>query len=173
MLITKLNRVAILALAAFLTAWFPGVSVAQPVAGDRPRQETPPPLKDEKTLSQKEQQPHNGSRGHPLPEGALARLGDIQLRHGGGIRASALAPDGKTLATAGGGIYAVILWDLQSGNVVRRLQGLQGDTFVRPCLAFSPDGTHLAYLQGPHFGYIWDLRNGAEIHRFERRDKDV
>src|SRR6478736_616462 len=149
MLITKWNQVAILAVAASWNAWAADRVLAQSATGDVPSKRTPATVDDDKSLLKIAQQPHGENRGS-FPEGALARLGDTHLRHGGGIRASALAPDGKTLATAGGGVYAVVIWDVDTGKVVRRLQGLQADTFIRPALAFSPDGTLLAYLQGPH-----------------------
>ncbi len=51
----------------------------------------------------------------PLPPGALARPGSTRWRHGGMIIGSALAADGKRLATAS--VASVAVWDLPSGNV--------------------------------------------------------
>src|SRR5438552_17577814 len=64
--------------------------------------------------------------GDALPAGAVARLGSVRWRNGAGIFAIAFAPDGKTLASAGGSPWAqqgvqsadstVRLWDVATGK---------------------------------------------------------
>src|SRR4051794_22755873 len=93
-------------------------------------------------------------RDESIPEAALARLGNA-MRHGNKIHISALAPDGKTLATVGE--RDVVLWDLKSGKIVRRLPCDRESSFYRPGLAFSPDGLRLVHSRNNEFAQVWDL----------------
>src|SRR5438876_8554252 len=52
--------------------------------------------------------------GDPLPEGAVARLGSVRLRHPG-LKDFAFLPDGKTAVTVGQDQMAR-WWDLKSGK---------------------------------------------------------
>jgi RNA polymerase sigma factor (sigma-70 family) len=120
--------------------------------------------------SSEEEQARTDRRGDLLPEGAVQRFGSARSRHGGCIRASTLAPDGKILATAGD--YSVIVWDLETGKPLHHFPCEYGMFFDRPGLSFSPDGTRLGYVRDHHVAYVWDLRTGKELRRFERRFED-
>jgi WD40 repeat protein len=103
-----------------------------------------------------------GERGPgALPENALIRLGSARLRHGGTIGVSSLSPDGKILATAGE--RAVSLWDVETGNLIRRLPFDHAGTYSRPGLIFSADGARLAHCRHSDFACIWDVKTGAEL----------
>jgi RNA polymerase sigma factor (sigma-70 family) len=95
--------------------------------------------------------------GDPLPEGTLARLGTLRLRHGGKwIRSVAFSPDGKTVLS-GGEDHAVHLWDVATGKRIRTLQG-------GPAVAFSPDGKTVASAGGEDGTVcLWDAADGKEI----------
>ena len=108
--------------------------------------------------------------GEPLPEGAVMRVGDSRMRHGGVIYASTLSPDGKTLATAGEN--SVITWNIETGKLLKRFSCAFGSTFSRPGLAFSLDGTRLGYVRSDYFACVWDLSADKEIRRFQRRYED-
>jgi len=54
--------------------------------------------------------------GDPLPEGAIARMGSMRLRHGSGIFQAAFRNDGKVLMSAGGD-GLVRFWDAATGIV--------------------------------------------------------
>src|SRR5262249_47827973 len=62
------------------------------------------------------------ARGDPLPEGAVARLGSVRLRHEGQVCCAAFSPDGKLLAS-GGLDHLIRFWDPATGKEVRKLQG--------------------------------------------------
>jgi len=115
-------------------------------------------------------QDRTDGRDDPLPEGAARRFGSARLRHGGKIYASALSPDGKTLATAGA--HSVIVWNLDTGKALHRFGCDRGNSFCGPGLTFSPDGTRLGYVRNNFFACVWDLRTGKEVRRLERRFED-
>src|SRR4051794_8981058 len=58
--------------------------------------------------------------GHPLPRGALARIGSARLSHGAQVNRLAFAPDGKILASAGQD-RTIRLWQTSTGKEVRRI----------------------------------------------------
>ncbi|HEV2971475.1 MAG TPA: M56 family metallopeptidase, partial [Pirellulales bacterium] len=81
-----------------------------------------------------------------------------------GERSLTFSPDGKMLATsishgsAGGG---VALWDVSSGRLVRRLQGLFGDAYF---LTFSPNGRQLAAsCEWNSTMCVWNLDTGEPL----------
>jgi len=70
----------------------------------------------------------------------------------------AFSPDGKTLASDTGG-GTVILWDVNSGQL---LSSLKGHTDDIPCLAFFPDGKTLATGGMDTTIRLWDVATGQE-----------
>src|SRR5262249_41227712 len=78
--------------------------------------------------------------GDPLPEGALARLGTVRFRDGNYFNATALSPDGKTLALASG-TGSMRLLDVATGKEARSFRTNSGSF---SSLTFSPDGKPLA-----------------------------
>jgi WD40 repeat protein len=105
--------------------------------------------------------------GDPLPEGALARLGTVRLRHGAGVGAVAFAPDGRTLAS-GGNDGTVRLWDVATGKEVRRF-GPEPGRVLR--LWFTPDGRVLIAaheLAAPSSGVTaWEAGTGRQLWSWE------
>ena len=89
--------------------------------------------------------------GWPDP-GAPARGGEPPTGNTAGVTTVAFAPDGRTLATAGGrnlGIRkwdgTVILWDLSDPGAPARLgEPLTGHPGGVSAVAFAPDGRTLA-----------------------------
>lgn len=88
-----------------------------------------------------------------------ARRTLLTLTHGNPPRSTtalAFAPDGASLAASGYDSSAVLIWDVLSGRLVRRL----ADT-GQSGLAYSPDGRALAVVG--HGVRIWNPSTGALI----------
>ncbi len=99
----------------------------------------------------------NDAHGDPLPDGALARLGTIRFRDAQSSAASALAPDGKTIAVGGNGIRPVRLLDTTTGKELRQMKGtMNGSSF----LAFAPDGKVLASSYYGNQITLWNAETG-------------
>ena len=112
-----------------------------------------PPVKEapRKDAEPKTEQADRTADGFPLPAGAIYRFGNRQLRHADGISASAMSPDGKSLATIGQA--SVVVWDLETLTARRVLSGSYfgsygyGDRSAG--LAFLPDSKSLLVTVRP------------------------
>jgi WD40 repeat protein len=102
--------------------------------------------------------PRTDLYGDPLPEGAIARMGSIQLQHAGQSDFIVL-PDSKTILTAGG--HAVRFWDIASGRLLREVK-LQGSFAPGRSATPSPDGKILAGLDRNQL-ILWDIDSGKQI----------
>ena len=69
----------------------------------------------------------------------------------------AFPPNGQTLAS-GSFDHTIRLWDLQTGECLRVLQGHTGGIYA---LAFAPDGQTLASGSFDHSIRLWDLQTGG------------
>lgn len=86
-----------------------------------------------------------------------------------GVRGLAFAPDGKTLASAGGD-RSVRLWDARSGKELWR--NLWHEREVRTVL-FVPDGKTLISSSEDNTIRFWDLTERKEIRRIRTDQRDV
>jgi WD40 repeat protein len=99
--------------------------------------------------------------GDTLPDGAFVRLGTVRFRHDWGILSLAVAPDGKSIASGGGG-RAVRLWDVATGKKLRYFPYGYNEVLG---VAFSPDGKSLAFTSHPNV-HLCEIATGKELHRF-------
>jgi WD40 repeat protein len=95
---------------------------------------------------------------------------DLQIAEvaGGSFSNFALSADGRTLAAsrvgAGGGSFAVYLWEMATGKVRFHLSAKIKRPWGLPLLAFSPDNRRLA-LSDINDVCVWDLTTGKELGR--------
>jgi WD40 repeat protein len=85
-----------------------------------------------------------------------------QLGHSAPIHATAYAPDGRFVATAGADATAV-LWEAATGDELRTFAG---HTAAIDALAFSPDGRFLATGSRDKTAKLWDVASGRELRTF-------
>jgi RNA polymerase sigma factor (sigma-70 family) len=97
--------------------------------------------------------------GDLLPEGAVARLGSIRLRHAG-LSDFILLNGGKTILSAGSD-RVLRFWDIASGRQVRSVR-LQGTAGPRRCVTLSPDGKTLVAQDGGSLVF-WEVESGKEL----------
>jgi WD40 repeat protein len=88
---------------------------------------------------------------------------------GDGVVDVAFAPDGRT-AVSGGQDKVIRLWDLETGEEVRRFEGHAGRV---TCLCFTPDGLHVVSGSDDKTLRLWDVASGKEVRRFEGHTHNV
>jgi WD40 repeat protein len=106
-----------------------------------------------------------------LPPGAVARIGDARLTHGGEVECLAFAPDGKTLASSGMRDGMLRVWNVDTGREKRRLD-LSGDKLGRMVqqIAFSPDGKTLAITGQDMVVHFLDAETLKETYALKGQD---
>ena len=81
--------------------------------------------------------------------------------HTGWVESVEWSPDGKRLASAGGGDASVRVWDALAGE---ELLSLTGHTGSVGAVAWSPDGKRLASAGGGDaWVRVWDMQTGEEL----------
>jgi RNA polymerase sigma factor (sigma-70 family) len=129
-----------------------GMGLASPPARVEIRSAAPP------TRPIGQSRPVVDRHGDPLPEGALARLGTVRLRQGGGIYHLALSRDGKLLAT-GGAEGVVRLWDTRTGQPIREFV----DRGFIMAVGLSPDARLIAWASSLTEVRVADVQTGKEL----------
>jgi RNA polymerase sigma factor (sigma-70 family) len=109
--------------------------------------------------------------GDALPDDAVARLGPNRFSHDWFTESTVWSPDGKVIASLGGGSTArpLCLFDAATGRQLHQLPA-QGPV---ASAAFSPDGKTLAAAEGKRGVVLWDVVSGKERDRVTGRGDAV
>jgi WD40 repeat protein len=125
--------------------------------------ETPAPASTPPEKPKNKQTKRTDLYGDPLPPGAVARMGSLQLRHEGAHLA--FSADGKTLTSAGWD-RTVRFWNVGTGRQVRQTPIALPESRSGASLAgLSPDGKIVAAFAGESV-YLYDTATGKEQRRF-------
>jgi WD40 repeat protein len=71
----------------------------------------------------------------------------------------AFSPDGRLLASACNARRSLHIWDAATGKLTRELP----NQWVHTCVAFHPDGRHLALANVDGTVRVWDVTTGEEV----------
>jgi RNA polymerase sigma factor (sigma-70 family) len=158
MFLTRLQAGAVLAAVVAV-----GLGLAW--AGPRGREPEEPPqpsahLAETRPAESPAAEERKDREGFPLPAEALARVGSARLRHGRWAPNLTYSPDGKMLATSGGGL--VRLWDAGTGKLLRGITIADGGRITDGL--FSADGKTVVTLDGETCRWF-DVRTGKEVRR--------
>jgi RNA polymerase sigma factor (sigma-70 family) len=148
-----------LCLAAVATAGWTLLPSSPSVAESRPQQPTP-------GKQPQEPKPRTDLLGDPLPEGAIARLGTLRLKHGGYVQYLAFTPDGKQLMSRSHA-EGIRIWDAPTGRQLNHLAA-GADEWVSSA-QLTPDGQTLITLEGTRQPYSlfvrWRNRTDLQVRR--------
>lgn len=81
----------------------------------------------------------------------------------GAVHSVAVAPDGRHVLSGSVGGF-VLLWDIQTGKLVRDFVGHTETVFG---VTFSPDGRLAMSCSRDKTARLWDIESGKELQRFE------
>ncbi len=156
-------------LAALAVATVVGIVTLFPA--DAPTQDGP-----KKNANSKIEVVERAGDGFPLPAGAIHRFGSRRLRHPEVIRASAVSPDGKYLATLG--TSCVVVWDMQTLAAKRKITGAYFGSYgfgdSTKAISFLPDSKTLLVTVRPtdrtsisvntkvELAQVWDVETGKK-----------
>ncbi len=106
--------------------------------------------------------------GDALPEGAIARLGTVRMRHQNATMSAVFTRDGKT-AIVGDAAGNVVFWDVATGREVRRLRQTPG---VIHALAITADGNTLASGSWGKV-FLWEVAKGKILSPIDVKNDAV
>ncbi len=161
------NKVKVIAMALLVAGVFVAGAGALPRqqgtsgAAAPPTDKSPPSPSEAGSVEPKETERSVDRHGDALPPGALARMGTVRFRHGGGVMRILFSPDAKFLVSADG-VNFVRVWDAASGKEIRRLPAQ--DAYL--CLAFREGGKVLVTRSASRDDsglHVWDIATGKDL----------
>jgi WD40 repeat protein len=87
---------------------------------------------------------------------------------GSNVYTAKFSPDGKFILS-GGADHIACLWNVQTGEEIRRFQGYDGSILDA---TFSADGKLMATASG-NIVQLWNIATGEEIRRFEGKTNEI
>ncbi len=96
---------------------------------------------------------------------AVAKQSGNLVGHGGPIKAIAVAPETKRVAT-GSFDYAMMIWDVSSETTPKVLHRFADHGGSVNAVAFVPDSTRVLAAGDDGVLSIWDTKSGQRLHRF-------
>jgi WD40 repeat protein len=103
------------------------------------------------------------------PRDAGGRTPPSKFDVGSPVLSVAVTPDGKYVVS-GSGDEMVRLWDLATGNEVRRFTGHEEPVWS---VAVTPDGKYVVSGSGDNTVRLWELATGKEVRRFTGHEQEV
>jgi RNA polymerase sigma factor (sigma-70 family) len=159
MVLGKLKYVLALMLMLGVLGGGAGLAVLREAA--TPAAPEAPPEQPKAAAPKQEQEHVDFHDDHPLPRGAVARLGTLRFRHSEAITRIAIGTDGTSILSAAG--KAVYVWDLATGKERRHFEGHKA-----PVTSFAISGDGKLLASGCQDGtiHLWDAATGRELHHF-------
>lgn len=99
------------------------------------------------------------------------RLTTLQLRDAA-IQSVWASPDGRRIATDTKD-RQVIVWDVRTGGLIRRLQGYPKTELIYSVSAFSADGRRLVARSAANRVVLWDIDSGRVLRGLQAHGKEI
>jgi WD40 repeat protein len=106
--------------------------------------------------------------GDPLPQGAIARLGTIRLRHPGHVASVDFSPNGRIVASTSWPGVGIRLWEADTGRLIRSLETTRRNG--PRAAVFAPDGRRIAAACGRGTVQVWDAESGKSLWENQNDD---
>src|SRR5436190_8295954 len=122
------------------------------------------------------EKPEEGAeQASPLPPRALLRIGTDNLRTQSFITDLAFSPDGRLIAAvaANASCPTVVLFDVKTGNLAKRLAVPDATKSRTSSIAFSPDGARLLWGERDGHLVLWRLPDEQLVFRERLHAADV